>query len=98
MNSESTEKEKKVSSQSNIPKEYDILDEVKVSVSALLGSNKMIIRELLSIKKDSIIQLDRLAGDTADILVNGIPIAKGEIIMIGQSFGVRITEFISVKK
>jgi len=88
---------KKVPEQ-KIPEEFKILDQVKIKIRAKLGTSHLLVRDLLNLGKDSIIQLDRLAGDSADILVNGVPIARGEVIMIGQSFGIRITEFLSVKK
>ena len=83
---------------SKILEEYESLAEVKVKFSAQLGGCKMLVRDLLNLDKDSVIQLDRLAGDTADLLINGVPIARGEVIMIGQSFGIRITEFLTVEK
>jgi flagellar motor switch protein FliN len=81
-----------------VSEEYEILEEIKVTISAKLGSCVMYVRDLLELDIDALVQLDRLAGDSADILINGVPIARGEVIMIGQSFGVRITEFLSLKK
>lgn len=75
-------------------KEYESLLDVKLRLSARLGGCKMNIKDLLGLEIESILQLDRLAGDSADILVNDIPIAKGEVIVIGQSFGVRVTEIL----
>jgi len=93
-----SDKTKEIFKFRDVPPEYEPLKEVKATFSARLGGCNVVVRELLNLKKDSIIQLDRLAGDTADILINGIQIAKGEVIMIGQSFGIRITDFLSEKK
>ncbi|MBU1626336.1 FliM/FliN family flagellar motor switch protein [bacterium] len=98
MNSRSQESETKGFIPQKIPEELEFLSEVTVKISARLGGCKMIVRDLLTLNKDAIIELDRLAGDTADLLINDVPFAKGEVIMIGQSFGIRITEFLSVKK
>jgi len=98
MNSKAENPKEKEAYNPEIPKEYDILSEVKIKFSARLGGCTMLVRDLINLHKESIIQLDRLAGDTADILINGVPIAKGEVIMIGQNFGVRITEFITIEK
>ena len=58
----------------------------------------MKIRDLLRLKEGSVIELDRLAGDPLDILVNGTMIAKGEVVMVGERFGVRFTEIVDPEK
>jgi flagellar motor switch protein FliN len=79
-------------------KEYEPLLDVKLKLSARLGGSILKIKDLLNLDLDSILQLDRLAGDSADILINDVPVARGEVIVIGQSFGVRITEILSSLK
>jgi flagellar motor switch protein FliN len=98
MNSRSHESESKGIVLPKIPEEFEFLSEVTIKFSAKLGGRKMLVRDLLALKKDTIIELDRLAGDAADLLINNIPFARGEVIMIGQSFGIRITEFLQEKK
>ena len=60
-----------------------------------LGRTKQSIKEILGIGEGTIIELDKLAGEPVDILVNHKPIAKGEVVVIDENFGVRVTEIIS---
>jgi len=66
-----------------------------MQVTVELGRTKMRIREILGLGEGSIIELQKLAGEAVDILVNGKLIAKGEVVVIDEYFGVRITEIIS---
>ena len=59
-----------------------------------LNESELKIRDLLRLNEGSVIELDRLAGDPLDIMVNGTMIAKGEIVMVGERFGVRFTEIV----
>ena len=56
------------------------------------GSTEIKIRDLLRLNEGSVVELDRLAGDPLDILANGTIIAKGEVVMVGERFGIRFTE------
>ena len=56
------------------------------------------IRDLLRLSEGSVIELDRLAGDPLDILVNGTIIARGEIVMVGERFGIRFSEVVDPEK
>ena len=60
--------------------------------------NTIKLRELLRINEGSVIELERLAGDPLDILANGTIIAKGEVVMIGERFGIRFTEVVNPKE
>lgn len=73
----------------------EILLDVSMQVTVELGRTKMRIREILGLGEGSIIELQKLAGEPVDILVNGKLIAKGEVVVIDEYFGVRITEIIS---
>jgi flagellar motor switch protein FliN/FliY len=73
----------------------DMLHDVEMEVSAELGRTKMSVRELLSLSPGAIVELDRAAGSPADLLVNGRLIAKGEVVVIDENFGIRITEIMS---
>jgi flagellar motor switch protein FliN/FliY len=73
----------------------EILLDVSMQVTVELGRTKMRIREILGLGDGSIIELQKLAGEPVDILVNGKLIAKGEVVVIDEYFGVRITEIIS---
>jgi len=76
----------------------DLLKDVPIQISVELGRTRMLIKDLLALSSGSIIELDKLAGEPVDILVNGKLIAKGEVVVIDENFGVRITEIISPEK
>jgi flagellar motor switch protein FliN/FliY len=73
----------------------DLLHDVEMDVSAELGRTRMSVRELLSLSPGAVVELDRAAGNPADLLVNGRLIARGEVVVIDENFGIRITEIIS---
>jgi flagellar motor switch protein FliN len=72
----------------------DVLMHVPLEVTAELGSCNMSVADVLKLGTGSIVQLDRLAGGPVDLLVNDKLIARGEIVAIDESFGIRITELI----
>lgn len=73
----------------------DLILDVPLEVSVEIGRTKKTIKEILELGAGSIIELTKMAGEPADILVNGKMIAKGEIVVIDDSFGVRVTDIIS---
>ncbi|MEJ6672418.1 MAG: flagellar motor switch protein FliN [Alphaproteobacteria bacterium] len=75
-----------------------VLENIEVQLSVEVGNTEIKIRDLLRLNEGSVIELDRLAGDSLDILVNGTMIAKGEIVMVGERFGVRFTEIVDPEK
>jgi flagellar motor switch protein FliN/FliY len=81
-----------------LPRNLELLLDVKVTISVELGRSQMSIKDLLSLGAGSIVTLDKLAGEPVDILVNGKPIAKGEVVVIDESFGVRILDIIAPKE
>lgn len=72
----------------------ELLNDVEMGVTAELGRTRMTVRELLSMQPGSIVELDRAAGSPVDLLVNGTLVARGEVVVIDEEFGVRITEII----
>jgi flagellar motor switch protein FliN len=76
----------------------DLLLDVQFEVSVELGRSQMTVRDVLALRSGSVIELDRLAGEPVDILVNGTLIARGEVVVVDEKFGVRITEVISKAK
>lgn len=68
------------------------LAQVKLELSADLGQCQMLVRDVLALKKGSVVPLNKLAGEMADILVNGIPLAKGEVMVMGDTLQLRIAE------
>ena len=69
-----------------------VLENIDVRLTVEVGSAELKIKELLRLNEGSVIELDRLAGDPLDILINGTMLAKGEVVMVGERFGVRFTE------
>jgi len=74
------------------PRGFDFLKDVDVRLSVELGRTDMKLKEVLSLSEESVVVLDRLTDDLLDVLVNGKPIAKGEIVAQGNRFGLRIVE------
>ena len=75
--------------------ELERLYDVQVELSVEIGRTRMTIREALGLGPGSIVSLERLAGEPVDLLVNGKPIARGEVVVIDEEFGLRITEVAS---
>ncbi len=76
----------------------DLLLDVALDVSVELGRARLTIAELLALRAGSVVELDKLAGEPADILVNGTPIARGEVVVVDEKFGVRVLEVVSQAK
>ncbi|WP_078576325.1 flagellar motor switch phosphatase FliY [Salipaludibacillus agaradhaerens] len=75
----------------------DMLMDIPLEVTVELGRTKRSIKEILELSQGSIVELDKLAGEPVDILVNQQLIAKGEVVVIDENFGVRVTDIISQK-
>jgi len=78
-----------------LPSNIDLIMDVQLQVTVELGRTRMQIKEILDLGPGSIVELDKLAGEPVDLLVNGKLIAKGEVVVIDESFGVRITDIVS---
>ena len=72
----------------------DLLQHLEMEVSAELGRTRMTVRELLSLSPGAVVELDRAAGSPADLLVNGRLVGRGEVVVIDENFGLRITDII----
>ena len=75
-----------------------VLENIDVKLTVEVGGAEIKLRELLRINEGSVVELERLAGDPLDILANGTIIAKGEVVMIGERFGIRFTEVVDHKE
>jgi flagellar motor switch protein FliN len=73
----------------------DLLLDVALQVTVELGRTRRQIRDVLALGPGSVLELDKLAGEQVDVLVNGKPIARGEVVVIDENYGVRITDIIS---
>ncbi len=73
----------------------DVILDIPVIISMEVGSTKINIRNLLQLNQGSVIELDRMAGEPLDIKVNGTLIAHGEVVVVNEKFGIRLTDVIS---
>ncbi len=79
----------------DVARELERLHDVPVELAVEIGRTRMTIGETLALGPGSIITLNRLAGEPVDLLVNGKPIARGEVVVIDEEFGLRVTEIVS---
>lgn len=73
----------------------DVILDIPVTISMEVGSTEISIRNLLQLNQGSVVELDRLAGEPLDVLVNGTLIAHGEVVVVNEKFGIRLTDVIS---
>ncbi len=73
----------------------DFILDIPLKVSVELGRTTVIIKDLLQLGQGSVLELDKLAGEPLEILVNGKLIAKGEVVVVNEKFGIRLTDIIS---
>ena len=73
----------------------DVILDIPVSISMEVGSSKISIRNLLKLNQGSVVELDRLAGEPLDVMVNGTLIAHGEVVVVNEKYGIRLTDVIS---
>ncbi|NLC58281.1 MAG: flagellar motor switch protein FliN [Armatimonadetes bacterium] len=76
------------------PAAIDLLMDVPLQVTVELGRTRLSVREVLGLGTGSVVELDRFAGEPIDLLVNDRLIARGEVVVIDESFGVRVTEIV----
>jgi flagellar motor switch protein FliN/FliY len=86
-----------VSSPQGDSRNLDMLLDIPLQVTVELGRTKRTVQEILALSSGAIIELDKLAGEPVDILINSKLIAKGEVVVIDENFGVRVTDIISQK-
>ena len=89
---ESTAVNKETKSNDASVENLKVLENIEVKLTVEVGSTELKIKDLLKLNEGSVVELERLAGDPLDILANGVPIAKGEVVMVGERFGIRFTE------
>lgn len=79
-------------------RKLDVILDVPVTLSLEVGRTKISIRNLLQLNQGSVVELDRLAGEPLDVLVNGTLIAHGEVVVVNEKFGIRLTDVISAQE
>ncbi len=77
---------------------FRLLQDVDVKLTVEIGSTSLTLRELLALGEASVIELDRHANELLDVFVNGTLIGRGEVVTVGEKFGVRMTELVSPDK
>ena len=77
------------------PRDLDLILDIPVQLSVELGRTKIAIKNLLHLAQGSVVELDGLAGDPMDVLVNGCLIAQGEVVVVNDRFGIRLTDIVT---
>jgi flagellar motor switch protein FliN/FliY len=80
---------------SEAPQGFDMILDIPVSLTVELGRTKISIRNLLQLAHGSVVELEGLAGEPMDVLVNGTLIAQGEVVVVNEKFGIRLTDVIT---
>ena len=73
----------------------DFILDIPLKVTAELGKTSILIKDLLQLSQGSVLELDKLAGEALEIVVNGKLVAKGEVVVINEKFGIRLTDIVS---
>lgn len=76
-------------------RKLDTILDIPVTISMEVGRSKISIRNLLQLNQGSVVELDRVAGEALDVLINGTLIAHGEVVVVNDKFGIRLTDVIS---
>jgi flagellar motor switch protein FliN len=79
-------------------KSLDMILDIPVSVAVEIGRTRMSISNLLKLNQGSVVELDRFAGEPMDITVNGTLIAHGEVVVVNEKFGIRLTDIVSASE
>lgn len=77
------------------PRNIDFILDIPMSVAVYVGSTKMAIRDLLQLSQGSVIELDKLAGEPMEVMVNNKLVARGEVVVVNEKFGIRLTDVVS---
>ncbi|MDY7575008.1 flagellar motor switch protein FliN [Actimicrobium sp. CCI2.3] len=83
------------SSKTTTHNDIDFILDIPVQLTVELGRTKIAIKNLLQLAQGSVVELDGLAGEPMDVLVNGCLIAQGEVVVVNDKFGIRLTDIIS---
>jgi flagellar motor switch protein FliN/FliY len=83
-----------VSTKEKINKEMKLIFDVPLKISVLLGASQVTIKDLLTLQIGSVIEVDKLAGEPLEVLINGKEVARGEVLVINDNYGIRLTDII----
>lgn len=84
-----------ITNRKNKERETAFFNAIPVNVTLELGEAVLTVRDILNLQKDSVIKLDKLAGENALLCINGKPLASGEVVVINDNFGCRVADFVS---
>ncbi len=87
-----------VGTDEDVHKNLEMIFDVPVNVSAELGKSVIKIKDLLGLSKGSVVELERVAGEPVDLLVNGVLVGKGDVVVVNENFGLRITEVVCTEE
>jgi flagellar motor switch protein FliN/FliY len=78
--------------------DLDSILDIPVMMSVEIGKTKLSIRNLLQLNQGSVVELDRMAGEPLDVLINGTLVAHGEVVVVNEKFGIRLTDVVSAQE
>ncbi len=78
--------------------DLDLVLDIPVTIAMEIGRTKINVRNLLQLNQGSVVELDRLAGEPLDVMVNGTLIAHGEVVVVNEKFGIRLTDVVSAQE
>ncbi|HSX53845.1 MAG TPA: flagellar motor switch protein FliN [Sphingomonas sp.] len=87
-----------VAAEAAVAANFHLLQDVDVKLTVEIGSTTLTLRELLALGESSVIELDREADELLDVFVNGTLIGRGEVVTVGDKFGIRMTELVAPEK
>jgi flagellar motor switch protein FliN/FliY len=82
----------------NQQRNLEMIFDVPIAVSAELGKSVIKIKDLLNLSPGSVVELERVAGEPIDLMVNGVLIGKGDVVVVNENFGLRITEIVCTEE
>lgn len=78
--------------------DLDSILDIPVTLSVEIGKTRLSIRNLLQLNQGSVVELDRMAGEPLDVLINGTLVAHGEVVVVNEKFGIRLTDVVSAQE
>lgn len=87
--------ELKVTAEKPKVRDIDFILDIPLEITVMIGRTKILVQELLQLTQGSVVALDKLAGEPMDVYVNGKLIGRGEVVVVNEKFGIRITDIIS---
>jgi flagellar motor switch protein FliN/FliY len=94
-NTQGNEEEEKEESHDDVGRDLDFILDIPLELSVELGRSKMLVNDLLQLGQGSIVELNKLAGEPLEIYINHKLVARGEVVVVNEKFGVRLTDIIS---